>query len=109
MGWTECPDWKSRQDAIDGYTDEMRYMGYSTQVSGNWILLSKDGVPVDVVYLIVQKCMGSYGWKEITLTMGPHKYNAPLHMVKQVHKYIKDNEYYQGWLKKYPKRSEVAA
>jgi hypothetical protein len=107
MGWTFCRDWLSKQDVIDEYADGASRSGYDVQTEGNWIYAEKDGVPVDLIYLKTAKNSGEWGYKAMSVTVGPLCYTAPLWMVKKVHPVFKNDEYYQGWLEKYPKRKSV--
>jgi hypothetical protein len=107
MGWTFCRDWQSKQDAIDDYADNLRRSGYSVQTEGNWIYAEKDGEPADLIYLKIDKDDGEYGYKAMSVTVGPLSYNAPLWMVQKVHRVFENDKYYQGWLARYPKRKAV--
>jgi len=107
MGWTFCRDWTSKQDVIDDYAGMIARNGYSVQVQGNWIYAEENGKPADLIYLMTSKIEGEWGYKAVSVTCGPLKYNAPLWMVQKVHSVFQNNEYYQGWLAKYQKRESV--
>jgi len=107
MGWTSCRDWNSKQDVIDEYANMVRRSGYTVQTEGNWIYVEKDGKPEDLIYLITDKLHGEWGYKPVSVSCGPVRYNAPLWMVQKVHPIFVDDKYYQGWLEKYPKRKSV--
>jgi len=107
MGWYCHTDWKSRQDVIDYYADMARNDGYTVQTDGNWIYAEENGKPFDLVYLMTEKLDGVWGYKAVSVSSGPIKYNAPLWMVKKIHPFFVDDKYYQGWLEKYPKRKSV--
>jgi len=107
MGWYSCSDWNTKQDAIDDYADNLRRNGYSVQTEGNWVYAEENGKPVDLVYLITEKLDGEWGYKAISVSCGPVRYNAPLWMVQKIHPVFQNDKYYQGWLEKYPKRKTV--
>jgi len=107
MGWYWSANWKSKQDVIDHYADMARRDGYAVQTEGNWIYAEENGNPVDLVYLMTKKLDGEWGYKAVSVSYGPLRYNAPLWMVQKVHPVFAGNEYYQGWLAKYPKHKSV--
>jgi len=107
MGWYCHSDWKSKQDVIDYYADMGRRDGYNVQTEGNWIYAEQDGKPFDLVYLMTEKLDEVWGYKAISVTSGPLKYNAPLWMVLKVHPVFENDKYYKGWFAKYQKRKIV--
>jgi len=107
MGWLFNPRWESKQEVLDLIADDIRCAGYSVQTEGNWLYAEKDGKPADLIYCIVNKVDGEWGHKEVSVTCGPYCYTAPLWMVLKVHQIFRNNEYYIGWLEKYPKRKAV--
>jgi len=107
MGWTFCRDWTSKQDVIDDYVNMAVRNGYTVQTQGNWIYAEEKGKPVDLIYLMTNKCDGEWGYKAISVSCGPVKYNAPLSFVIKIHQVFQNDEYYQGWLSKYQKRESV--
>jgi hypothetical protein len=107
MGWTFCRDWHSKRDVLDHWKDENERTGYSVQMSGSWVYVEKDRKPVDLIFILTASDDGEWGYKEQSVTLGPLHYNAPLWMVLKVHSIFKDDQYYKGWLAKYPKRKSV--
>jgi hypothetical protein len=107
MGWYSCKDWNTKQDVIDEYADILRRHGYSVDTEGNWVYAEENGKPADLVYLMTEKLDGEWGYKAISVSCGPLRYNAPLWMVQKVHPVFVNNKYYQGWLGKYSKRNIV--
>jgi len=107
MGWLSNPRWKSKQEVLDLIADDIRSAGYSVETDGNWLYAEKDGKPVDLIYCIVNKEGGEWGYKEVSVACGPYCYTAPLRLVLKVHPIFRNNEYYIGWLEKYPKRKAV--
>ena len=107
MGWTSSSEWASRQETLDYYASQIRRIGYSVTVSGNWLYAEKDGKPVDLVYVMTKKIGGEWGYKDISVSCGPCCYSAPLWMVIRIYSMLKNDEWYKGWLSKYPKRKQV--
>jgi len=107
MGWTSSSEWASRQEMLDDYAGQIRRTGYSVTMSGNWLYAEKHGNPADLVYVMAKKIDGEWGYKDISVSCGPLCYTAPLNFVLKVHGIFKDNEFYQGWLSKYPNRKQV--
>ena len=109
MGWTFDRDWKSRRDVLEAFKFEIEAMnaGVTVTIEGSWAYAERNGDPVDLFYLLVQKLDGEWGYKYISLSYGPLCYSAPLWMVLKVHGLLRKNEYYLGWLEKYPKRKTV--
>ncbi|MDR2597285.1 MAG: hypothetical protein LBC76_08210 [Treponema sp.] len=107
MGWYWNTNWKSKQDVIDHFADMTRRDGYTVQTEGNWIYAEENGKPVDLVYLMTEKLDGVWGYKDVSVSSGPIRYNAPLWMVQKIHPIFENDKYYKGWLAKYQKRKSV--
>ena len=107
MGWLYSPDWKTKQELLYDWVSYLEAADYTVSMSGNWAYVEKNGDPVDLIYVKTEKCDGEWGYKDISVTLGPYCYSAPLWMVLKVHPIFKDNHYYQGWLEKYPKKNKV--
>jgi hypothetical protein len=107
MGWYHHKDWESKQDVIDHYADMARREGYTVTTEGNWIYAEENGKPIDLVYLMTEKDDDVWGYKAISVSGGPLRYNAPLWMVLKVHPVFENGECYKHWFSKYPKRKAV--
>jgi hypothetical protein len=107
MGWYWNTNWESKQDVIDHYADMARSDGYTVQIEGNWVYMERDGKPDDLVYLMTEKLDGEWGYKAVSVSCGPLRYNAPLWMVQKIHPVFVNNIFYKGWLAKYSKRKSV--
>ena len=107
MGWLSDARWETKQEVLDDWKSDAESAGYTVHFRGNWAYVEKDGNPLDLIYVLAKKIDGEWGYKDISVSCGPSCYSAPLWMVLKVHSMFKSNNYYQGWLDKYPKKASV--
>ena len=107
MGWPFGSKWKSKQDVLDHVKRDAERAGYLVEMSGSWLYATRDGKPVYLICVLTQKSDGDWGYKSISVSSGSGHYSAPLSMVLKVHAIFKNDEYYMGWLEKYPKIKQV--
>ena len=107
MGWLFNSRWKTKQDVLDDWKADVENAGYAVRMSGAWAYVEKDETPADLIYVLVRKDRGEWGYKDQSVTVGPYCYTAPLWMVLKVYPVFKNNEFFLGWLNKYPKKAKV--
>lgn len=88
MGWDNCPEWRSRQSAVDGIRRELahgggpgkrnRIVAESVRGSQYWLAVHPEGVPTPVVVLaLLGQSNGRWGYRLMDEYAGPSYYDCP--------------------------------